>query len=670
MTQDYKNFLLDYLTNNLTEDVGNNVPSFSNNISSDSSAYTTLSQQFTYGFYSNTMINTLKCKDSNGDYNGKTLYWGMYYTNQSQTQSKAFIALLNEKMEILEIITQFASGTDITAIQVLNVDETGKIYGVGVIGNNTYASFLMLNNISIKSPSSEHYKAVLRQSYTLQGRVATNSASIDEIFKDVNGSNYYMSLDNGVNGGGTSLKINVGTQNEWQDYTSSVSSPSYSSVKFKTQPYWDTEGNITILELRYFKKMNNTATQNISVGINDENNLIQFTTIVNNITDDMFNGADGVEILEQAYSGLRCDTGYILSTNHFYISVPVSIYDSDTNQRNIYIKTIEYNNGTINDIYTFEYEYPVEPDEGKIMVVSEMYFINNTLFNIDYICEDYTISNPFFTVYAVLLIDEDKSTYKDIAMMGYSQLNEFYIVDITNVYNLYTINTILYNYDVSKYQYIKVNLVYNMNNYNGEQYCDTNVLNPHQIWLYDDDGNIIFARNLYNQTIYNNITESTIEIPNTMLNDITISEQKLIGETNYVLNDNQEDIEKNIYETLYINFFNTLLIQNRNTQDYVSNIIGSSRINRSVSDVNDYDDAKITKFRVNYKNGISKVKNITSSTITNNIADIEFQLTIISDILNIEIISDDEITTYQTITDFTNYEIGHTYTLSQKCYVE
>ena len=76
--------------------------------------------------------------------------------------------------------------------------------------------------------------------------------------------------------------------------------------------------------------------------------------------------------------------------------------------------------------------------------------------------------------------------------------------------------------------------------------------------LYNSNNKIIFARNLYNKVINANTTISTLNIPNTNLNDITIYNQSLIGETNYVLMNNQESITKNIYENLNINFYTTL----------------------------------------------------------------------------------------------------------------
>jgi hypothetical protein len=77
---------------------------------------------------------------------------------------------------------------------------------------------------------------------------------------------------------------------------------------------------------------------------------------------------------------------------------------------------------------------------------------------------------------------------------------------------------------------------------------------PNSGILYDTDGNIVFARNLYNKTMYGGTTESIIEIPNTYLNDVTLEEKDLISVSNSILNKNTQQITKNIYETLYINF--------------------------------------------------------------------------------------------------------------------
>ena len=83
-------------------------------------------------------------------------------------------------------------------------------------------------------------------------------------------------------------------------------------------------------------------------------------------------------------------------------------------------------------------------------------------------------------------------------------------------------------------------------------------------YLYDENNNVIFARNLYNKTISDRVTQSTIEIPNNYLNDVMIARQHLISETNSIMVDTHNIITKNIYETLFINFINTLQMINKN----------------------------------------------------------------------------------------------------------
>jgi hypothetical protein len=158
-----------------------------------------------------------------------------------------------------------------------------------------------------------------------------------------------------------------------------------------------------------------------------------------------------------------------------------------------------------------------------------------------------------------------------------------------------------------------------------------------------------------------------------MLNDITIAKEKLMGRTGYTLVENQDTLEKNIYETLYINFFITMMIQNRNNPLYVNNLTGAIKLNNSVNlglnpDVI-YSETKITKIRINYNDSTSVVKNIESSIINNRVATITFKLFTIKPVSSIEIISNDETTTYQTISGST-LEQYKLYTITQECYVD
>ena len=53
-------------------------------------------------------------------------------------------------------------------------------------------------------------------------------------------------------------------------------------------------------------------------------------------------------------------------------------------------------------------------------------------------------------------------------------------------------------------------------------------------------------------------------MPNNFINDITIDNESLYGETNSLLVDNDDNLQTNIYEELMINFVNTLIMSNEN----------------------------------------------------------------------------------------------------------
>ena len=172
---------------------------------------------------------------------------------------------------------------------------------------------------------------------------------------------------------------------------------------------------------------------------------------------------------------------------------------------------------------------------------------------------------------------------------------------------------------------------------------------------------------MYNKTVNNNTTISTIEVPNTYLNDTNIAKQNLLSNTNKLLNSNNQNISKNIYETLNINFANTLVIKNSNNPlNEIINLQGSSRLNSSISSFADYEETKGTKCKVNYTNGNSNVFNIEIIDYLGNMAVLEFNVYVGSAISNIQIISNDETTIYQEIdTSNLSLEIGKYYNFKQ-----
>jgi len=232
-------------------------------------------------------------------------------------------------------------------------------------------------------------------------------------------------------------------------------------------------------------------------------------------------------------------------------------------------------------------------------------------------------------------------------------------------YNIY-INSD-YNGHTDGFFLNKLSLIYNPNNYNGLPYIDVSSLVPNSGVLYDNLDNIIFARNLYNKIISESATTSTLEIPNKLLNDILISKQNLVGETNITHINNNDVIQKNIYETVYLNFTNLINIVNNNNDNSILNTTASAKLNHAINTLSEYDNTKMTKYRINYEDGTSIVSffNIENQQEIYDRYTLTLTFYLNKKANNLEFISNDEQTVYCTI-DLSNYEINKLYSLKQR----
>ena len=234
-----------------------------------------------------------------------------------------------------------------------------------------------------------------------------------------------------------------------------------------------------------------------------------------------------------------------------------------------------------------------------------------------------------------------------------------------NTYNSYKILMPLKSYlDIVEFQY-------DSNGYNGTKYKDVDMFIPHRAMLYDGSSKLLFNRNLYNLKVYGNITEATINVPNTMLNNDTIANSILYGKTNYDLVDDNTSITKNIYENLMINFFNSIVVSDYTGRIYNS---GGARVNNSISKTNDMANASVGKLKVFYSNNTTAVYLLPTPTITGsgNPMTIQYNTVIavasLGSVLKYQILSNDEQTIYFEY-DMSSVGAG-IYQLTQECIVE
>lgn len=627
MTDEYRERIIKWLTGNYEIEQSSTDPLFQ-----DLNKTTT-----TINDYISATIGFIKGKDGKGNDLGVGFIYGL------DSNGDGVILIVDDDFNIIQVIDEYDTGTKFGKFVCLNIDKTnGNIYGVDI--NSSKYRFILLNNFMIKTPAQENYEVKLRNSYFLN---FTHNDFIPYYVEKRPSDSLYVITGMTSNPMVATYKIEVGSTNELNEYEWSGTYSNYLMLKAYNIT-WSGEDinekigflNVVVKgpdwqEIRYleFNFNGKTITKTLDMYIDE------VASNINKI---------------QAFSGIEMtNTETFIHYNRDDESDSILYKIDYDNQKVIYYYEIKGNDTldyvwtglkTIkidNTIYFYGYENIDSPNDNTQAEI-RLYFGIITSKN----GAPYIINKSF----------EAGKIYDIVVYMGQ---------DIFYVSKLYNLST--YHLAGSRSStLVSVKQIYNQLNYNFDDYQDISSLVPNSVWLYNDN-KIIFARNLYNKVINGNTTVATVEVPNMMLNDIDIEQQDLLGQTNGLLISNSEIIQKNIYEDLFINFYNTLTMQNRNTALFIPNLVGASRLNNSISNVIDYSDAKIGKIRVNYSDNTSLVKAINSATrISQFVYQFSFNVYVpgTKNITSIELISADEGTTYQTITGL-NLENSKSYKITQ-----
>ena len=618
MNIDVRNLLLRYMLGQLNEQQPNNNLNWSEPQTNQNNLYTYL-QTFFSG--QNWYITNYMQGTSSTNPLGFTVLYG-YYGLAGET--KGFITILDEKFTPLSTLTSYSSGTEFNEFVALNVDEDGNFYGID--RTDTQYRLVLLNNFLIKSESAD-YTVRLRNSYYFPSDYNINKIStLNQIDKRIGSATYLVPfLLGGYNSGYPSvleIKINVGSENDWNLYQSTFNY------------------NVGLIEAMVFQYDGDTL--NYRLAINNVNN-----TDTDEVT---FNGSTYSKS-SYAYNG----NAVYLNYNDLYI-YKNQIPQSGSSGGQIYIMTsriylVDRENNKL--ITIFEqgwkyYDYGLNDKQGIYLFKN-----GNELFGVTIqSCDNETDYRYYLLkivndeVYKILLGDfVNDAVY----------LNLFFV---SKQYNLYKY------YIQAKDTVYQVNQIYNSAYYNGTEYENVNSLIPSYGNLYDSNGEIIFSRNLYNMVINGSTTTSTIEIPNTMLNDTNIINEELVSQTNTSLVNENQLISKNIYELLYINFVNSIIVQNRNSESFHDMPNIASMLNQSICSSLNYDNIKLTKWKITFSDNSTKIGKLTTTKISDYAYNLKFVFYASKSIRKIELISEDETISYLTINN-PNVSINKVYKISQ-----
>ena len=622
MTEEAKKNLLDYMLGKMPNETGTNEPLFSDNLPLANNISGELEKELGDGY---TIIDYLA-----GTNNEKYLLYGFYPVSDSANQG--FIAIIDSSLNLLSLLTKYDSGTPLRPFECLAIDEDGSVYGVDYDNSNgasTYQHrFIMLNNILSSNLIANNYYVQLRQSYYFPDKYQTQAFSNylyygqknQIMHKNPNASEYCFILTGDASKGQNgemvlTLQINVGQENEWKSYVSSTFLQKLGSFAVWNDNNlivklcgYSSEGYYYELQLQNetFSTIKQVSSSFIvSIAVQDLNTTY-FTT----------QDGDGTLSVDNIYKSLSSSSGISL------------IYSSSIEQ--VYLNNRIFIN-TYNGIpFCFQGVY--------------------TSTSADFV----------YDLYVGVILDDvyyQKKIFTGLTLSNYRiDTNPFAIIN--NIYNLYNLTWL------STPNLTRTALIYNQNNYNGEPFTDKNSLNSNSAILYSNN-NPVFARNLYNKTQNGATTTSTIEIPNNYLNDTLVDQKDLMSVNNNVIISDTNGFTKNVYETVYLNFVNTISVVNQNETQPVYNNAVATKLNTSINNPTDYDNLKLTKYRINYQNGTNTVSTLQATLQTDGSYELlmTFYLSKLADTL--ELISEDEETVYLTY-NLANTEINKYYSFKQR----
>jgi hypothetical protein len=359
------------------------------------------------------------------------------------------------------------------------------------------------------------------------------------------------------------------------------------------------------------------------------------------------------DTLRNTYYRLEQQDIFINENECYFVESNLNEYT--TRQGIIYLYHYNTSTNTLTTIYENHYSAPSTQQYNR----SEAIFLaqNQGELYIQYLLKKDTEIYDYYMqryegTWQPILVGENKPCQ--------TRYRAFYV---NNNYNLLKI-FIYPNNPRSATWYFKIlKEVYNPTQYNGEPYVSEDSLCPLYSNLYSN-GSLIFSRNLYNISKQNNMTMSSVEIPNTYLNDIDITQNDLISETNLEMINNNQGFTKNIYEVVDLNFLNTIDVIDEDTgEEFEESAI---KLNNATTDggSTNYQNTPCNKYRVNYGDGTNSINTFNWSSIDDLHKQFEISLYVDKTILSIDLISNDESVVYDNIP--LQVEIGKTYTIKKK----
>lgn len=575
--------------------------------------------------------------------------YGGYKTTDNEV--RGIITILNKDFMPLKSIYQYDSGTYLRYIQCMAQAEDNTFYAIDCPDfptdqewsfTTSQKRFLMFNNFT--QQINNEYVLTLQKSYIFPTDYFNFYCK--DMYKDNESSNYvftgnYLRDQNSTDFDGiriVNLKVNVGSENEWNK--------------------WDDDGQAWFYGASYVEFQDDNffceilLTRNLSTSRN-----------VNLWTKDFTQTSFNLKTISTVNYRAVNDTSFyqnqsvFLNKNEVYFVLNNQRWGYSGFPEKKYIGLYYYNNLT-SEVKTIYEHYLGDYDYCNLEAIYIATNNNDIYIEFNQVWEN---EENFADYYFQRLVDNE---WKPKLLSSASFIYDRRALFVTNEFNLLNYISYMLNPQGQFWYIPNIKEIYNEANYNGESFTDKNSLNSHSAILYSNN-NPVFARNLYNKTQNGATTTSTIEIPNNYLNDTLVDQKDLMSVNNNVIISDANGFTKNVYETVYLNFVNTISVVNQNETQSVYNNAVATKLNTSINNPTDYNDLKLTKYRINYQDGTNSVSTLQATLQDDGSYELlmTFFLSKLADTL--ELISEDEQTVYLTY-NLANTEINKYYSFKQR----
>ena len=585
--------------------------------------------------------------------------YGGYISNDNNVYG--IIILVDQNFTPVQAIYEYDSGTKLRYIQYMKQAEDGTFYFIDDTcfpytqkeeSTTSQKRFVMVNNFTLTNIGV--HTIHLRTSYILSGDYS--SFYCKNMYKDPNSSHYIFFGSAAKKNSSTGkwdfrrlkiwgLKINVGSANEWTMYSnqdertfgSAIATFEEENVRYRCL---STNNLTSSKDLVLFSKTY-TGSPTSSV-------MLTFQNYKPRIDDWSYKKQSVFLDYDNVYFVLNNQRWGIAGT---IVEKHIGLYKY--NIQNSQLTTIYEKSLGNYDFCNLEAIY-IDRCNTDIYV---QYNTNINAVGSDAVA-DYYFQRLVNNTWSPILIGEQKPfgyEKRSLFIKANYNLLQIYLYQINPQYRLWYLHVIKEDYNVL--------------NYNGIPYTNYDSTISHKGEIYSDN-KLVFARNLYDKTSYQNTTTSTIQIPSSYLNDIVLTPKNLMSVNNNVINSDITELTKNVYENVLLNFVNSIHVIDEDTGETYPEASTYINTNLNIGTQLNQERSMLGKVRLNYEEG-SLIQTILWEDIsTDNLIakQTSFSVYVSSPIVSVDFLNYDE--TFIYLTKNYDFEIGRTYTMSQKIRIE